>query len=402
VTGEASDPSSVDHLPPDLKSWAQQLERGRWSGFIIDKNLILRFVSPELKWFLRSDDDEEVGVGKNVLEALLSGVWSDAMSPDSVARLMPRVMAYMKTEFDIGSRDAADLIPEPLLPLLDSAADEKIHGFIADNFEYNVPGQSGVMVEFALVRMRDHEGAFLGGICVTQMGVRPKLVSLLARGDESMYEKMADLQEPRRCQGAILFADLQGSTALSRSLPTGSYFSLIRRLATSMDDAIATHGGIVGKHAGDGISGFFLVTPERSASDVAAGAIKAARTIHLDGASALIELGEAKGIEPTDHGINIGLHWAASIYMGQLVPGGRLEVTALGDPVNECARVQETARDGAILASKHLVEQLTDGDAEELRLDPDRLNYTAVADIPSATEKAKLDAGSIPVTQLAT
>ncbi len=56
--------------------------------------------------------------------------------------------------------------------------------------------------------------------------------------------------------------------------------------------------------------------------------------------------------------MNVGAHWGPALYMGQIVTGGRLEVTALGDEVNEAARVQQSARDGEILATKSLVEQL--------------------------------------------
>jgi class 3 adenylate cyclase len=99
-------------------------------------------------------------------------------------------------------------------------------------------------------------------------------------------------------------------------------------------------------------------------------------------------------------GMDVGLHWGASIYMGQLVPGGRLDVTALGDSVNECARIQETAGEGALLASKQLVEHLTVSDAEELEVDLDKLVYRTIDEIPGVSDKAKRDAGGIPVARI--
>ncbi|HZB78723.1 MAG TPA: hypothetical protein VE522_02605 [Actinomycetota bacterium] len=79
---------------------------------------------------------------------------------------------------------------------------------------------------------------------------------------------------------------------------------------------------------------------------------------------------------------------------------GRLEITALGDRVNECARIEQSARDGQILASKSLIENLEDEDAKALGLDPDRVTYRMVAELPGADEKAERDAGTIPVTEL--
>lgn len=80
--------------------------------------------------------------------------------------------------------------------------------------------------------------------------------------------------------------------------------------------------------------------------------------------------------------------------------GGRLEVTALGDEVNHAARIQEAARDGSVLVSKVLIEHLNEDDAARLGIDPDALLYRPVSELPSATEKARRDAGSIPVTSL--
>jgi class 3 adenylate cyclase len=214
-----------------------------------------------------------------------------------------------------------------------------------------------------------------------------------------MYERMAQLQEPRRCQGAILFADLQGSTRLSRTLPTGTYFSLIRQLATQADTAIASNDGVVGKHAGDGVSGFFLVS-EGDASHVAASAIVAARTIQQQATVALKEIVEGADLDPAGFGMNVGLHWGASIFMGQLVPGGRLDVTALGDSVNECARIQEAADGGTLLVSTQLVEHLSEADAARLGIDLDRTVYRSISDLDGVSDKVAQDAGLIPVTKL--
>jgi class 3 adenylate cyclase len=86
--------------------------------------------------------------------------------------------------------------------------------------------------------------------------------------------------------------------------------------------------------------------------------------------------------------------------MGQVVTGGRLEVTALGDEVNECARIQESSRDGKVFASKPLIERLDPEHAKRIGIDPDTAKYTLVSELPGASEKAVRDAGSIPVTEV--
>ena len=68
--------------------------------------------------------------------------------------------------------------------------------------------------------------------------------------------------------------------------------------------------------------------------------------------------------------------------------GGRLEVTALGDEVNECARIQQSARDGQILGSKTLIERLSEADAAALGIDPGATSYRALGELPGVDVKA--------------
>jgi class 3 adenylate cyclase len=98
--------------------------------------------------------------------------------------------------------------------------------------------------------------------------------------------------------------------------------------------------------------------------------------------------------------MRVGLHWGSSLYLGQLVPGGRLDVTALGDAVNECARIQECADPHVTLASKQLIERLSRDDAGALGIDAGKIRYRPLAEIRDASEKAIADAGTIPLASL--
>ncbi|MGH2500326.1 MAG: hypothetical protein ACRDPC_25830, partial [Solirubrobacteraceae bacterium] len=113
-----------------------------------------------------------------------------------------------------------------------------------------------------------------------------------------------------------------------------------------------------------------------------------------------VDAAAAGVVHPDECLLNVGVHWGSALYMGQIVSGGRLEVTALGDEVNEAARVQQAARGGCILASKSLLEQLSDRDAAALGLDTHAIGYRTVAELPDAPEKAVRDAGGVPVASL--
>jgi class 3 adenylate cyclase len=98
--------------------------------------------------------------------------------------------------------------------------------------------------------------------------------------------------------------------------------------------------------------------------------------------------------------MNIGVHWGANLYIGQVVTGGRLEVTALGDEVTECARIEHVASGGQTLASKAVVERLDLEGAAALELDPRRLHYRVLAELVRDDPKALRDAGGIAVADL--
>jgi class 3 adenylate cyclase len=245
-----------------------------------------------------------------------------------------------------------------------------------------------------LVTLNDQRGEFAGVLVVSWPRLPGPLTGLLSRGDVGMYERMARMSEPHRCETAIVFADLEASGELSRTLSSHAYFELIRNLTTVFDRAVIENDGIVGRHVGDGASAFFCPPDHRnSPSRTAAAAIRAARQAR----ESVAGLGPETGATPL---INVGVHWGSTVMMGQIVTGGRLEVTALGDEVNETARIQDAARAGAILASKDLVERLRPDDAALLGLDPNRVSYSPLARIEGVSEKVQRDAGAIPVTEL--
>ena len=50
--------------------------------------------------------------------------------------------------------------------------------------------------------------------------------------------------------------------------------------------------------------------------------------------------------------MRFGLHWGSTLYVGAITTEGRFEVTALGDQVNEAARIEACASGGRALASR--------------------------------------------------
>jgi class 3 adenylate cyclase len=240
------------------------------------------------------------------------------------------------------------------------------------------------------VRINDDDGTFLGILWLSRGTLPESLLARLGRGDQRLFERMDRVSEPGRRPAGILFADLEASGALSRRLSSRGYFDLIRDLTDLIDSSVIARDGIVGKHAGDGGSALFLAADfDGSESAAARATIEAARAIR-DGAEHL-------GPDEISVKLNIGVHWGATLMIGQVATRGRLEVTALGDQMNEGARIEAAAKGGAILASKDLIERLDAADAQVTGIDPDAIAYTPLGELDGASDKAIRDAGAIPV-----
>ena len=240
------------------------------------------------------------------------------------------------------------------------------------------------------MRISDDDGRPIGVLYLYRGMVPETLLNRLGRGDPELFERMDRVSEPGRRAVAIMFADLEASGVLSRRLSSRGYFDLIRGLTDLIDSSVIAHDGIIGKHAGDGGSALFLAADfEDLESAAARAAIEAARAVR-DGAGDL-------GADDFEVKLNIGLHWGPRLMVGQITTSGRLEVTALGDQMNECARIEAAAKDGAILASKDLLERLEPNDAQVTNLDPDAITYTLLGELDGVGEKAIRDAGAIPL-----
>jgi class 3 adenylate cyclase len=354
------------------------------------------WASSEMKEFIGEEDGERLGYGKHIAEAFLSDVWLRTVHPDSQVELFNQLAPYLLFDFARRGRDPKEILPEGFVPLLEGVEPCDPPAMDSVSFAYVNPTSDEELPDYRvnglILRLNDEGGELIGWVCLFFMDIRPNLLVLLARGDEQMYERMAKLVNPGPRQAAIMFCDLHSSGRLSRQLPSAAYFKLVRRLWRGIDAAVAEHTGIVGKHAGDGASAFFLVDDLGSPSAAVAAAVRAAARVHETSHGVFDDTLESDCL------MKVGLHWGGSLYMGQLVPGGRLDVTALGDEVNEAARIQETAGAGETLASKQLVEQLTADDAAAIGVDVEKLSYRPLSEIDGAPEKAVRDAGGLAVT----
>jgi class 3 adenylate cyclase len=399
VTG---DEPYVPELPeqPQLREIALLIEGTGMMGEILDHRFRCVFFSSEsARTMGLTAAEARATIGKSLIVRTVHDDFSEVVRVDEASgndwtrHNVPIMRRYLQPEdpdfaevFDLIAGYAAKVEPADTAP---RAWYDRISFPSGLRFRRNMLGDQYQ----AQLRLNDDDGSFLGVLYLYRGTMPESLVQRLGRGDSRLFERMDRVSDPARRPAAILFADLEASGALSRHLSSRGYFELIRDLTDLIDSAVVDRDGIVGKHAGDGGSALFLTADlDGSESAAASAAVAAARAIR-DGSERL-------GPDEVAVQVNIGIHWGGTIMVGQVATRGRLEVTALGDQMNEGARIEAAAGGGAILASKDLIERLDPTAAREAGLDPDVLVYTPLGELDGASDKAIRDAGAIPVTAI--
>jgi class 3 adenylate cyclase len=379
--------SSRAELEPFLARVAEQLEATGSAAEIYDREWNLVWLTSQFRFFAGDRPLEALGLGQHAVTVRTTAL--DGMVPfETGIDWMRRNIPLMAHDTPGGMDAVRALLPEDhdrAVGPLESQPPETLWWGEVTYLQRALPPAQTRYLTYAL----QAPGGERVGWAILYLPAAPaSIVSLITRGNQDMFARMAELLEPARHETAILFADIQASSALARRLSTQRWFDLIRAFSTASDQLVIENTGIVGRHAGDGITAFFLAEQVGSRAAACAAALHAGREIVS---------WCPDGLGGSELHINAGVHWGGALYLGQVVTGGRLEVTALGDEVNECARIQQSARDGALLASKPVVERLDLDDAHALGLDPLTVMYRTVGELPGVTPKAVRDAGGVPV-----
>jgi adenylate cyclase len=138
----------------------------------------------------------------------------------------------------------------------------------------------------------------------------------------------------------MLFADIRGSTTLAETMPRPAFRELIDRFYTVATSVVFDHDGTVDKFVGDEIVATFI--PLLSGDDHAKHGVAAATALlratgHADPDGPWVPVGG-------------GVH-TATTWFGAVGHGSRVELTAVGDPMNTTARLASVAAAGEILVT---------------------------------------------------
>ena len=376
-------------------------DSGHW-GWLVDHRWNYAYVTDEIRLtFGGGEMSEWPGVGEFVfgthaLEVLTRakfgsnslegnrvifrnlGGWTLADSPGGREELRARV--------DPGYLDLVDEL-EPM--------DVPVFSYLSEGM--GVVRRRSVAVPIIAFRIRDDAGRLVGTALISKPAAAMSMIgAMTSSGDLDHFARMMSVSSAARRPAAVMFADLDASSSLSKSLSTASYFRLARRLVTEFDDCVIDAGGLLGRHVGDGVAAFFVAESFASESAAARACIEAVTAVR----AAAVRAAERSEVPADQVNLRFGLHWGTTLYVGAITTAARSEVTALGDEVNEGARIEACASGGRALASKELIERLSPSDAVAVGIDPDRAVYTQLSDLATATDKARRDAPAISVCEI--
>ena len=155
--------------------------------------------------------------------------------------------------------------------------------------------------------------------------------------------------EDQRKHITILFADVQGFTAMSEEMDPEDVAEVMNSLWARIDQVIIDHGGRVDKHIGDAVMALFGAPvareddPERA---VAAG---------LEMQEAIRDEIETRGPEVASLQMRVGINTGLAM-LGTV--GSTNEYTAIGHTVNLASRLEGLAPAGGVLISRSTMNQV--------------------------------------------
>lgn len=198
----------------------------------------------------------------------------------------------------------------------------------------------------ALNTQTGEQSTILSRVADLRRYVAPPLADGILRG------AIATSQPAARKHVTVCFVSLRGLTGVADRMEPEELARIVNEHLTVMAEAVARHGGTLGKHLGGAVMAFFgdpLPSDDHAISAVETALELRARLHDLQGKWAILATGTNGGSdEGLAFGIGISTGYAA---VGNVGSPTQLEYTVLGHPANVAASLAKRAQDGQILVS---------------------------------------------------
>ncbi|MEL7430720.1 MAG: AAA family ATPase, partial [Pseudomonadota bacterium] len=163
---------------------------------------------------------------------------------------------------------------------------------------------------------------------------------------------MKKVLEGERRWTTVLFTDMVGFSGVSEKLGAERVYQLLSEVIALATDAIEAHGGHMVDFAGDSIQAVFgaPIALENASLMACSAALDFISSLNAHSAQFELEY----GIRPQ---FRIGIA-GGTIILGQLGLNEKLDVTVMGEAVNEAARLEGIAGPGSVLISSAVFGQV--------------------------------------------
>lgn len=184
----------------------------------------------------------------------------------------------------------------------------------------------------------NREGAVFCDRCGTRLGAPTGLAG------PSLADRVAAPAAERRSV-TVLFADAQGSTALTERIGDEEAYRLIQACVARMTEAVERHEGTVPQFRGDGIMALFgaPVAHEDAAVRAVTAALEMQQALEEHRRAVEERLGAAASFR-------IGIH-TGPVVVGRVGDATLVDYTAIGETANLAARLEQAAGPGEVLVS---------------------------------------------------
>ena len=229
-------------------------------------------------------------------------------------------------------------------------------GVLGTEVNLAAPGQPAQW--FKLYCSFFREGLFFTYVPLTED--QDSILTLLARRD-LVIRDLLKKRRPHLTQLAVLTADLQGSCKICAELPPEEYFELINEVWSSMEPLLRRYYATHGKHVGDGMLYYFLPQPDSNyvMNAVRCGVEMREKMREID------DRWTRKKNWINRLRLNIGIDEGQE-WFGTYETPTHVEVTALGETINNASRLSDFANDGTIWVTKNVLGRLTGSERERL------------------------------------
>jgi adenylate cyclase len=166
----------------------------------------------------------------------------------------------------------------------------------------------------------------------------PQVIDMILKGGQ---ETLDDMLEPKDATATILFADINGFTALAERMPPREVNLILNDFFSRMTDILFKYDGTLDKYTGDGLMAVFGAPMEKE--DDAERCIRAAQEM-IQALTAMM-IGVPKDRKFT---IRIGIN-TGKVVSGNIGSPKRMDYTVIGDAVNMASRLESIAKPNQIL-----------------------------------------------------